>query len=94
MQILIKTEKCVLFLKDVSATVLHPLNNQDRLLDDSNSEVNYRNSRSSLMNFAPTTSLAENQHIRKIMPELEGKTICSGIKVPVPCVGGVDCTVK
>lgn len=45
------------------------------------------------MSFAPMTSLTD-KFVGKIMPELDGKTISSNIKVPVPCVGAIDCTVK
>lgn len=81
------------FFKEVSASVIQPLTNEDRILDD-NMEGIYRYCRSSIGSFAPAKSLTENNFINKIIPELDGKTVSTAIKVPVPCVGAIDCTVK
>lgn len=46
------------------------------------------------MNFTPIEPMASNSFLGKIMPELDRKTISTAIKVPTPCVGAIDCTVK
>lgn len=75
------------------ATAFHPLDSSDKILDDPG-PANCRANRSAVMSFAPTEATTKRKFVDKIMPELEGRTESVAIKIPVPCVGGIDLTVK
>ncbi|CAG9763351.1 unnamed protein product [Ceutorhynchus assimilis] len=72
------------------ATVIHPLSNDDMLLDDNAKSC--RESRSALVNFMPA-KCQEGRYVARIMPDMEGRVGVSALKVPVACVGGLDLTV-
>ncbi|KAJ8923247.1 hypothetical protein NQ315_001803 [Exocentrus adspersus] len=80
-------------IEEAASTAFIPLDNSDNILDDGTPH-GCRAIRSVMGNFYPTSATTKGSFINKIIPELEGKTESSAIKIPVPCVGAIDITVK